>query len=92
MKAGDTFYFDENADGKAEYSITNPDFNFHEFRSNFVLRWEYRAASTFYFVWGQDRTAYEQVGPFSFNKGYDRMFGLFPKNIFMVKFNYWFSM
>ena len=31
------------------------------------------------------------IGSFSFNIGYNRMFDLFPTNIFMFKFNYWIS-
>lgn len=75
----------------AGYAINNPDFNYEQFRSNFVLRWEYKAGSTVYLVWGQERTAFEQAGSFSFNQGLKTMSGLFPKNIFMIKFNYWFS-
>ncbi|MGE5499620.1 MAG: DUF5916 domain-containing protein, partial [Syntrophothermus sp.] len=73
------------------YSINNPDFNYQQFRSNLVVRWEYKAGSTLYLVWGQERTAFEQAGSFSFNKGLKNLSGLFPKNIFMIKFNYWFS-
>ncbi len=29
------------------YSIANPDFNFHEFRSNLVAKWEYRLGSLY---------------------------------------------
>jgi hypothetical protein len=32
-------------------SFANPDFSFHEFRSNLVARWEYLPGSTLYFVW-----------------------------------------
>ena len=90
-KNADSYNFDENNDGIVDYSVGNPDFNFHQFRSNLVVRWEYHPGSTFYLVWAQDRTGYEQGGPFAFDKGYSRMFDLFPKNIFMIKFNYWIS-
>ena len=90
-KIANSYNFDENNDGIVDYSVGNPDFNFHQFRSNLVVRWEYHPGSTFYLVWAQDRTGYEQGGPFAFDKGYSRMFDLFPKNIFMIKFKYWIS-
>ena len=40
-----------------EYSIENPDFNFAEFRSNMVLRWEYKPGSTLFLVWTQSQDA-----------------------------------
>jgi len=78
--------------GITTWSFDNPDFNFAQFRSNLVFRWEYRPGSQFYFVWSQDRTLYEgsAYGPLG-----DAMHGLthtFPDNIFLVKFNYWFSL
>ena len=39
----------------AEFSIPFRDFNVRSIRSNMVLRWEYRAGSTLYLVWQQDR-------------------------------------
>lgn len=87
---GDNFNFVDAEAGFA-HSITNPDFNFHQFRSNLVLRWEFRAGSALYLVWAQDRTAFEQTGPFDFGKGFHKMADLFPKNIFMIKFSYWLS-
>lgn len=47
-----------SSSNQVEYSFENPDFNFIEFRSNLVLRWEYRAGSQIYFVWSQERNNY----------------------------------
>ena len=33
---------DDNADGTVDYSFSNPNFNFVQFRSNLVVRWEYK--------------------------------------------------
>lgn len=33
------------------FNFTNPDFNFFQFRSNLVLRWEYKPGSQIYLVW-----------------------------------------
>jgi len=47
--------------------VANPDFNVLSFRSNVVVRWEWRAGSTLYLVWQQSRggsdTRGRLVGP-----------------------------
>lgn len=90
-KNNQKYVFDFNHDGVTDYSVTNPDFNYQQFRSNLVLRWEYKVGSTLYLVWSQDRTQLEECGPFNFSKGWKHLFKVKPENIFMVKFNYWFS-
>ena len=42
-------------DGDAAFVLPNRDFNVLSFRSNLVLRWEWRPGSTLYLVWQQDR-------------------------------------
>jgi Domain of unknown function (DUF5916) len=42
--------------------VENPDFNVLSFRSNVVIRWEWRAGSTLFLVWQQDRGASNQRG------------------------------
>lgn len=52
-------------DGASSFDIANNDFRELSFRSNVVLRWEYRPGSTFYAVWQQDRAvseAYRRAG------------------------------
>jgi hypothetical protein len=74
------------------YGFRNPDFNFNEFRSNLVVRWEYLPGSTLYFVWGHsmsNRTGYYLPG---WDQNLERMFGLPSTNVFMVKLNYWFNL
>ena len=43
-------------DGGPRFSFRNPDFNVRSFRSNVVLRWEWRRGSTLFLVWQQDRS------------------------------------
>lgn len=43
-------------EGQATFTIPDNDFRELSFRSNVVLRWEYRPGSTFYAVWQQDRS------------------------------------
>lgn len=42
-------------DGLTRFTLPNRDFNVRSFRSNLVLRWEWRQGSTLYVVWQQDR-------------------------------------
>lgn len=73
------------------YTIGNPDFNYQQFRSNFVVRWEYKTGSTFYFVWSHNRSQYENVTNLSLNENISELSGIQPENLFLVKFNYWFT-
>ena len=43
-------------DGAATFDIEPQDFNVGSFRSNVVLRWEWRPGSTAFLVWQQDRS------------------------------------
>jgi hypothetical protein len=44
-------------DGATLFTLPNEDFNVRSFRSNAVLRWEWRRGSTMYLVWQQNREA-----------------------------------
>ena len=83
---------DEDGDSAADYTIANPDFNVREFNSNLVLRWEYDPGSTLYVVWSQGRTDVIDNGRFSLRDDLDGLFGTHPRNVFLVKFNKWFSL
>jgi hypothetical protein len=91
---GDPIYqVDEDLDGATDYSFSNPDFNFQQFRSNFVLRWEYSPGSTVYLVWSQDRTGGEATGEFSARNDFKHLFNnIYPDNVFLIKLNRWFSL
>jgi hypothetical protein len=86
------YEIDENLDGTIDYSVSNPDFNFQQFRSNLVVRWEYSPGSTVYLVWSQGRTTSGSNGRFDFGDDMDNLFGVQPHNVFLIKFNYWFSL
>jgi len=85
------YLIDENGDGNIDYSFDNPDFSFYEFRSNFVIRWEYIPGSTAYFVWSQGRTGDHPDGRFSLSDNINYLFDQTPMNIFLLKFSYRFS-
>ncbi len=86
------YRFDENNDQITDYSIPNPDFNFLQFRSNFVAKWEYRLGSFIYFVWSSERTANTGSSGTSIKDSYKQLGNIFPGNVFLIKLNYWFSL
>ncbi len=82
---------DNNSDGINEYTFDNPDFNFNQFRSNLVFRWEYRPGSQVYLVWSNERTDWLNPGNAPLRNAATRLSDISPNNVFMLKFNYWFS-
>jgi hypothetical protein len=84
--------FDEDLDGNPDYTISNPDFNVQQFRSNLVIRWEYLPGSTIFLVWSQSRTHSDSNGSFAYGEDMKQLFTTHPDNVFLVKFSYWFSL
>ena len=58
-------------------------------RGNAVLRWEWRAGSTLYFAWQQQRVDVAGTGEFQLDRDARALFRTRPDNIFLVKVNYW---
>ncbi|GMV06954.1 MAG: hypothetical protein AMXMBFR53_32290 [Gemmatimonadota bacterium] len=81
---------DVDGDG-AEEDFGRPDFNFQQFRSNAVLRWEYLPGSTLFLVWSQGRNRSVEDGSFDWSHDVRDLFGVAPDNVFMVKLSYWLS-
>ncbi len=80
----DVYTIDENKDGSADFTFSNPDFNIGQFRSNMVLRWEYIPASTLFLVWTQDMNgAFNDTGNLT-----DFNFDSKAHNIFLMKLTY----
>ncbi|MSO20283.1 MAG: hypothetical protein EXQ56_07415 [Acidobacteria bacterium] len=72
-------------DNGATFTVANRDFNVQSFRSNLVLRWEWRPGTTFFLVWQQDRTKTEATRS---SAGLRSMFGSLSApgdNFFVVK-------
>ena len=78
-------------DGDATFALPNRNFNVLSFRSNLVLRWEWRPGSTLYLVWQQDRAA-DAFGTTRATIG-DMFSSLRARgdNYFVVKTSFWFS-
>ena len=82
----------ENDESLLDFTLENPDFNFQEFRSNFVLRWEYKTGSTFYFVWTNTSSNYDARYNPSIIESFKNISKVKAQNAFMLKLSYWFSL
>lgn len=69
----------------------NPDFNYRSFRTTNVLRWEYKPGSTLFVVWQQGREGSVTSGDFNFNRDFGAVFDSPAKNVFLIKWAYWFN-
>ena len=89
---GTRYLFDQSEQEVLRNLTTNnPDFNFQEFRSNFVARWEYKTGSTMYFVWTNSRSRYENSYEPSVLHSFKGMNKVNAQNAFMLKVSFWFS-
>ncbi len=79
------------ASGGPTYSFYNPDFSFRQFRSNLVVRWEWKPGSSTYVVWSQGRTGFVPSWDPSIGSNWDALWRTRPDNVFLVKLSYWFS-
>jgi hypothetical protein len=78
-------------EGTTSFLVRNRDFNVRSFRSNLVLRWEWRPGSLLYVVWQQDR-AHEEMGGSRASVGdMLRSFGTRGTHVFAVKASLWMS-
>ncbi len=67
-------------------------FNFQQFRSNMVFRWEYRPGSTLFLVWSQGREDFtSREGRDGFRDNLGNLFDQHANNTFLVKLSYWFA-
>ena len=77
---------------EGQFNFDNPDFNFGQFRSNLVLKWEYKLGSILYIVWTHDQTNQLLTSQISQTKNFSNLFDALSRNIIMIKFNYWFTL
>jgi hypothetical protein len=76
-------------EGTSSFTLRNRDFNTLSFRSNVVLRWEWRPGSTLYLVWQQDRSGTDPIGA---RVGLGDMLDSFTapgSNFFVIKTSFW---
>jgi hypothetical protein len=81
----------DNGAAGASYAFGDPDFRFQEFRSNVVVRWEYKPGSSLFVVWSQGRTGEAQGWEGSYRRNWTDLWQTRPDNVLMVKMTYWLS-
>lgn len=79
---------DENTDGVRDFSFGNPDFNFMQFRSNLVARWEYTPGSEIFLVWTQGVSNSDDPVKGIFPSLADNLFERKIHNTFLIKLTY----
>ena len=85
----DQWLIDSDLDGVNNYTIDNYDFNYKQFNSNLVIRWEYLPGSTLFLVWSNGLSDFvEGNGDMNFSKAVRNMVNLDAENILMLKFSY----
>jgi hypothetical protein len=78
------------ADGGSSFVLGNPDFNLRSFRSNVVLRWEWRPGSTLFLVWQQDRSLDAVRGNALAPRSLGEALVAPGAHTFALKLNWWF--
>ena len=84
--------YDDRYTTFADTSVTNNPggFNFKEFQSNIVFRWEYMPGSTLFVVWNEGRQGSTDIaGTQTFHQELDDLLRLHPANTFLIKASYW---
>ena len=86
--ANGDYTVDANGDGNTDYGFGNPNFNFKEFQSNLVLRWEFTPGSMLFIVWTQNRIHQDGFGTFTFSDDMQQLFDTYPRDVLMFKLTY----
>jgi hypothetical protein len=76
-------------DGASSFTIANSDFNVRSFRSNMVVRWEWRPGSTLFLVWQQNRSESDPSGGHVRPRTVWDALSARGSNFFAIKMNYW---
>ena len=82
------YLVDEDEDGATDYAFGDPDFNFVQFRSNLVMRWEYIPGSELFLVWSQGIEGVSDINNGLFSAGNDVILDRQIRNTFLVKWTY----
>ncbi len=81
------------ADYAARFELLNDDysysFHFRQFRSNLVLRWEYRPGSTLFLVWSQGRTGLSSENGLHLGPDFKALWRDKGEEVLLLKLNYW---
>ena len=78
------YSIDHNLDGTSDYGFYNPNFSTVQFKSNLVVRWEYKRGSELYFVWSQGLNTFIDTSE-SLVDGINLGLKEKPENTFLIK-------
>lgn len=78
----------ESGSATADYEFSDPDFNIVQFRSNFVMRWEYVPGSTLFVVWSNNGSYFDQSEENGFRQLRSQLGNLETTNTFLLKYTY----
>lgn len=92
VDANGDYAVDTDHDGTSDFSFGNPDFNFRDFNSNLVVRWEFLPGSTAFLVWSQARSSFVPAGRFALRSDFDGLFDEHPHDVFLLKISKWMSL
>ncbi len=79
-------------DGDETFTLWNSDFNVRSFRTNAVVRWEWRRGSTLFLIWQQNRWYWDEQGDLVSPGSLFRAVGDVGENILVAKLSYWLSL
>ncbi len=82
------FNVDENEDAITDYTFNNPDFSFAQFKSNLVIRYEYRPGSEIFLVWSQGLSDYSTPRNSLSENFKEQIFKNQLENTFLIKATY----
>lgn len=82
------YLIDEDRNGSNDYSFNVPDFSFAQFRSNLVVRFEYKPGSEIFLVWSQGITDYSTPRSGLKDSFREQIFRKKPENTFLIKATY----
>lgn len=89
---GSTVTIDPDAAGPAAaFAFGERNYTARELRGNAVLRWELRPGSTVFLVWQQTRDSFETGANLDAAGELGALFGEPARNVFLVKFAWWFG-
>ncbi len=85
--------YDIDGDGVTDFELPEErDFNYRQFNSNLVVRWEYQTGSAIYLVWSRNMSQDLANGDFSYGRDMGRLFRAESENVFMLKASYLFNL
>lgn len=89
LRDGTQVRADLDGDGAADIDLGAPDFSSLSFRSNLVLRWEYRPGSALFLVWQHGREHEDERGGYGIGQSWRELTRADAANVLMVKASFW---